>query len=98
MGPGILDPWNVSEPGEFTLRVTTGVESRSNNLTSTTKMDNENISASSISDRSSLLIGIATLAAELAMVFGGIVPYIPQYLNIKRKPLSCSLSTTTFCT
>lgn len=84
MGPGILDPWNVSEPGEFTLRVTTEVESRSNNLTSTTKMDNENISASSISDKSSLLIGIATLAAELAMVFGGIVPYIPQYLNIKR--------------
>jgi len=84
MGPGILDPWNVSEPGQFTLRVRTEAESSSSNLSSTTKMDNENISASSISDRSSLLIGIATLAAELAMVFGGIVPYIPQYLNIKR--------------
>ena len=92
MGPGIPDPWNVSEPGEFTLRVTTEAESSGNNLSSATKMENEKISASSISDKSSLLIGIATLAAELAMVFGGIVPYIPQYLNIKRKPLKKTFS------
>lgn len=35
-------------------------------------------------DKPSILIYMATIAAELAMVFGGVVPYIPQYLNIKR--------------
>jgi len=35
-------------------------------------------------DKPNLLLYLATLAAELAMVFGGVVPYIPQYLNIKR--------------
>ena len=31
-----------------------------------------------------LLLNLVTFGAEMAMIFGGVVPYIPQYLNIKR--------------
>ena len=31
------------------------------------------------------LIQLVTLGCELAMVFGGVVPYIPQYWQIKQK-------------
>ena len=31
------------------------------------------------------LLQLVTLGCELAMVFGGVVPYIPQYLQIKQK-------------
>lgn len=34
---------------------------------------------------SSLVVQLVTLGCELAMVFGGVVPYIPQYLQIKQK-------------
>jgi len=34
---------------------------------------------------SSLIVELATIGCELAMVFGGVVPYIPQYLQIKQK-------------
>jgi len=34
---------------------------------------------------SSLIVQLATIGCELAMVFGGVVPYIPQYLQIKEK-------------
>jgi len=33
---------------------------------------------------SSLVVQLATTGCELAMVLGGVVPYIPQYLQIKR--------------
>ena len=32
----------------------------------------------------STLVKLITLGSELAMIFGGVVPYIPQYLTIKR--------------
>lgn len=34
---------------------------------------------------SSLIVQLATSGCELAMVLGGVVPYIPQYLQIKQK-------------
>jgi len=34
---------------------------------------------------SGLIVQLVTLGCELAMVFGGVVPYIPQYLQIKQK-------------
>lgn len=34
---------------------------------------------------SGLIVQLLTLGSELAMVFGGVVPYIPQYLQIKSK-------------
>lgn len=34
---------------------------------------------------SSLAIQLVTIGCELAMVFGGVVPYIPQYMQIKQK-------------
>jgi uncharacterized protein with PQ loop repeat len=34
---------------------------------------------------SGLIVQLVTLGCELAMVFGGVVPYMPQYLQIKRK-------------
>ena len=37
----------------------------------------------SMDDASSLAVRALTLTAEMAMVFGGVVPYVPQYLNIK---------------
>lgn len=32
-----------------------------------------------------LLVQLVTIGCELAMVFGGVMPYIPQYLQIKQK-------------
>jgi len=31
-----------------------------------------------------VLMSLVTFVAEMSMVFGGVIPYIPQYLNIKR--------------
>ncbi|CAB4068124.1 TTLL15 [Lepeophtheirus salmonis] len=36
-------------------------------------------------DLSSMALSGVTLACELAMIFGGVVPFVPQYLDIRRK-------------
>eukprot|EP00096_Caligus_rogercresseyi_P003528 TRINITY_DN1669_c0_g1_i2.p1 TRINITY_DN1669_c0_g1~~TRINITY_DN1669_c0_g1_i2.p1 ORF type:complete len:259 (+),score=65.85 TRINITY_DN1669_c0_g1_i2:202-978(+) len=36
-------------------------------------------------DIASMVLSGVTLASEIAMIFGGVVPFIPQYLDIRRK-------------
>lgn len=46
----------------------------------------EDVLAQNIQDSSTMAIiyNIVTFGCEMAMIFGGVVPYIPQYLAIKK--------------
>ena len=44
----------------------------------------------SMDDASSLAVRALTLTAEMAMVFGGVVPYIPQYPPTTPKTMAIS--------
>jgi len=41
---------------------------------------------------SGLIVQLVTLGSELAMVFGGVMPYIPQYLQIQSKQTTSGFS------
>ena len=47
---------------------------------------NVGITTSHVMDESSFssVMRLIALGCELAMIFGGVVPYIPQYISIKR--------------
>jgi len=46
----------------------------------------EGISISQVQDSTtlSMVYSLVTFGCEMAMIFGGVVPYIPQYLAIKK--------------
>jgi hypothetical protein len=41
--------------------------------------------ATNVDDVWQIALFVATLCAEIAMVVGGVVPYIPQFMSIRRK-------------
>lgn len=70
---------------DFTVTLNRTVEEALANTTETMNTSAEGVDDATLSELWHVFVAVVTLGSEVAMVVGGVVPYIPQFMSIRRK-------------